>query len=124
MHRMAGCYFAAQSAGIFGWWLMLYFFPGTRLQFFPPIHLEQGLTVWWAADMLVVFLPSCAAGFLAFSRKRAAIHAGLIAIGGLFYASVHCAAWAFAGGPWLPLAIMGPATAVTIVATCALSRLA
>jgi protein-S-isoprenylcysteine O-methyltransferase Ste14 len=119
---MAGAYFSLQGAAVALWWLLLVFFPSTRVYFQIDANSESALLAFWLPDLLLLALGSLVAGVLCFGGSSLATAAVWFTSGAVCYASLYCLSLAIlTGAGWLGVTLMLPAMLLSISSTLAVS---
>lgn len=108
-------YLFAQSALAAGWWALLVIRPESRTWFRPLDGPDVMLLAFWIADLACVVLGSAVAAWLVHRRDARRSTALAFLSGAMVYATLYCAALSImTGEAWLGVALMLPATVVTL----------
>ena len=123
IRQWAAAYFCLQGVAVASWWLLLLFFPSTRVHFQSGVDSEAALLAFWLPDLSLLVFGSLLTSSLLLRDSRFASAAAWFTCGTVSYASLYCFSLAImTDSSWLGVTLMIPSMLLSFTCTLAVSQ--
>ena len=109
IYQTASIYFAFQGVAVFAWWILLIFYPVSRV-WFQMGDSETNLMAFWLPDLFLLAIGSMVVSGFCYFESRFLIPVLWLVVGSISYATFYCFAFALASDTgWIGVLLMFPA---------------